>query len=361
MKLENQTILIFSNEPWGDVWYSKHNWAFELSKKNKVFFINPPSKWKLSNLWRFKIHIEDYNESLHVLVYQNLLPFTRFNLIYKLNNFFISKRIQKWLINNNYKKYIFWTFDPYRFSNPKLISPLFSIYFIADKYDLKRELTLVNNTDYFITVSKKITDLLPINNPLILSHGISSSEFISNLPVEIEGNYILYIGNIDYRLDYEFIKLLLYKFPKEQFLFIGNIIPLANNKLFEDIFIEKRYPNLIYQPAIHFKELKNYIYKAKVCIAPMLLEVNGNNINHHKLLQYLALGKPVLAPQFTDYRNNNLIYSYNDHEDGIKQLEKLLNDKERQSLIDERIKFAKQYTYEKLIKKVEQFLDKGIE
>ncbi len=70
MKLENQTLLVISNEPWGDIWYSKHNWAYELSKKNKVFFINPPIKWKISNLWSFKICIDDYNESLQVLGYQ---------------------------------------------------------------------------------------------------------------------------------------------------------------------------------------------------------------------------------------------------------------------------------------------------
>ena len=34
MKLENQTILVTSNEPWGDLWYSKQNYAYELSKKN---------------------------------------------------------------------------------------------------------------------------------------------------------------------------------------------------------------------------------------------------------------------------------------------------------------------------------------
>src|SRR3972149_3808019 len=158
MKLETQHILIVSNEPWGDVWYSKHNWAFELSKKNNVFFINPPSNWKLSNLWNFKIKIEDYTEKLQILNYQNVLPYTRFNLMHQFNNFIVSKKIKKWLLKHLHRDYIFWTFDPYRFSNPKLFSPLFSIYFIADKYDLKREISLIRNTDYFITVSSVLTD-----------------------------------------------------------------------------------------------------------------------------------------------------------------------------------------------------------
>lgn len=83
----------------------------------------------------------------------------------------------------------------------------------------------------------------------------------------------------------------------------------------------------------------------------MLLEVNGNNINHHKLLQYLALGKPILVPQFTDYQNNKLVYAYNNHEEGIQQLSKILKEKQNELITQERITFAKQFTYENLIKK----------
>jgi len=355
MKLESQTILIVSNEPWGDVWYSKHNWAYELSKKNKVFFINPPTNWKLSNLWGLKINISSYTESLQILKYQNILPYTRFSILYKLNNFLVSKRIKRWLQKNGLNNYIFWTFDPYRFSNPKLLSPLFSIYFIADKYQTKKEHDLINNVDYFISVSAELTKELPINNSLILSHGISMSEFDVEEDVELK-DYVLYVGNIDYRIDHELIKKMLLKFKDQQFLFIGQLLGRYNNQTFKEIFIENKFPNVIYKPPIHFKKLKNYIAKAKVCIAPMLLEVNGNNINHHKLLQYMALGKPILVPQFIDYQNNKLVYTYNNHDEGIEQLVKILNEEENYFIVEERIKFAKQFTYENLIKKVEQFL-----
>ena len=356
MKLENQTILIVSNEPWGDIWYSKHNWAYELSKKNKVFFINPPTKWKLSNLWDSKISVSSYTKCLSILNYQNILPYTRFSVLYKLNNFLISKKIKKWMQENNLKNYIFWTFDPYRFSNPQLFSPLLSIYFIADKYQIKKEYDLISNTDYFISVSGELTKNLPLKNPLILSHGISTSEFSDNEDIELEDGYILYIGNIDWRLDHELIKKMVLKFKTQQFLFIGQLLEGYNNQLFKEIFIENKFSNVIYKPPIHFKKLKNYIAKAKVCIAPMLLEVNGNNINHHKLLQYMALGKPILAPQFIDYKKNKLVYSYNNHDEGIEQLGKILNEEENYFLTEERITFAKQFTYENLIRKVEQFL-----
>lgn len=354
MKLENQTILIVSNEPWGDIWYSKHNWAFELAKKNTVIFINPPKKWCFKGL--FKISTITYSKNLFILNYNNLLPLTRVKWLYRINNFITSKRLKNYLNKNFSNEYIFWSFDPYRFTNPKLFSPKISLYFIADIYQTQKEKELISNTDFFITVSKELIQNFDLKKLLILSHGISSSEFSIDEKITIDEGYALYVGQIDYRIDFELIIKMVEQFPHERFLFIGKTQQNLSDKNFNKLFIEKAYPNLIYLPPIHFKKLKNYIFKAKVCLAPMLISIHGNNINHHKLLQYLALGRPVLAPQFIDYQNNTLVYSYKNHEEGVKQLNKILNEEENQFVIKERITFAKQFTYNNLIKKLEQFL-----
>lgn len=355
MKFINQNILIISNEAWGDIWYSKHNWAFELSKKNQVYFINPPKKWKLGNLFDFHITSEKYSETLHIINYENILPYTRFQFLYALNEDLISKKIKLWFLKNNIRDYIFWTFDPYRFSNPKLLSPLFSIYFIADKYNIDRELVLIKNIDYCLTISPILTDHLAIKNPLVLSHGIAETEFTHDEEIDVKENFILYIGNIDYRLDYDFIKQLVTQFSEEHFLFIGKLNP-PKNALFVELFIEKKYKNLIYHTPVHFKKLKNYISKAKICLAPMQIEVHGNNINHHKLLQYLAQGKPTISACFKDYENNSINYTYQNHSEGINLMKKLLGKKEQDTVIENRINFAKQFTYTNLIQKVETFL-----
>lgn len=356
MKLENQTILIISNEPWGNVWYSKHNWAYELSKKNNVVFINPPKPWVFKNLFSTKISTSNYSLTLTILNYTNRLPLTRFEFLFNINEHCISQTIKNWLKKNVVSDYIFWTFDPYRFSNPKQFQPKAILYFRVDKYINDREKTLLKNIDKLVVVSQELLKDIEFNGAILeLSHGISEEEFISDTTIEYKKDFLLYVGNIDHRLDVELIDKLLLTFPEELFLFIGKTEDVKN-ELFQEIFYRSKHKNLIIHGTEHFKKLKNYIAKAKVCIAPMLLEVNGNNINHHKLLQYLALGKPILAPQFTDYQNNKLVYSYNNHEEGVQQLRKILNEEENQFVIEERITFAKQFTYENLIKKVEQFL-----
>jgi len=349
-------ILIVSNEPWGDIWYSKQNWAYELSKKNKVFFINPQIKWKFSNLWSFKICLDNYSESLQVLGYQNILPFTRFSLIYKLNNFIVSKKIKKWLKNNNHEKYIFWTFDPYRFSNPQLFSPLLSIYFRVDKYRVQKEKILLKNIDKLVVTSKELLKDIVFNGSVLeLSHGISSEEFVPINTVIYDKAYFLYVGNIDHRLNIALIDRILQEFPNERFVFIGKMYNLFS-ELSQDIFYKNKYNNLIVHGVEHFKNLKNYIYYSKACLVPMDLKIHGNAVHHHKTLQYLALGKPVISPVFNDVINKEeYIIGYKNDDEAIEKI-KQLTYTETNEKVAQRIQFAKQFTYEKLIEKVEQFL-----
>ena len=49
--IKGKNIIIVSNEPWGDIWYSKHHYAYELNKTNQVLFIDPPRKWSFWNLF----------------------------------------------------------------------------------------------------------------------------------------------------------------------------------------------------------------------------------------------------------------------------------------------------------------------
>lgn len=353
MQLINKIILIVSNEPWGDIWYSKHNWANELSKNNLVYFINPPRKWQFKDIFKTTIKTENYSETLKILNYNNRLPLTRFGFLFKINEALIFKALKKFFKNE--KNLIFWTFDPYRLIYPQNLNLLHSIYFVADRYLIQREKILINNVNSIISVSKDLTKNIKRNHILNISHGISETEFNTDNNIDYD-NFILYIGGIDYRLDFSLISNLLKAFPNEKFLFIGKISNIDDND-FRDIFIDKKFPNLEYKMAIHFKELKNYIAKAKVCLAPMKQGVQGNSINHHKILQYLAFGKPVLSAKFSDYQNNNLLIEYSDTKEAILKLKHILENPENRDLINKRINFAKQFLYKNLIKKIEEFIN----
>jgi hypothetical protein len=46
MELSGKNILLISPESWGQNHVSKHHYATELSKNNKIYFLNPPSSKK---------------------------------------------------------------------------------------------------------------------------------------------------------------------------------------------------------------------------------------------------------------------------------------------------------------------------
>ncbi|GIV43052.1 MAG: hypothetical protein KatS3mg035_0175 [Bacteroidia bacterium] len=104
MKLENQNIVIISNEPWGDIWYSKQNYAYELSKLgNKVYFIDPPQPYELKNLFSNHFTLKKYSENLSIIQYRNRLPAGKFN---KLNNQWVTKELENYLTSMGVKNYL---------------------------------------------------------------------------------------------------------------------------------------------------------------------------------------------------------------------------------------------------------------
>ena len=49
-----RTIFLFSNEPWSDMWYSKHHYAAELAKRHEVYFVNMPERWRPTDLFSWR-------------------------------------------------------------------------------------------------------------------------------------------------------------------------------------------------------------------------------------------------------------------------------------------------------------------
>ena len=357
MKLENKNIIIISNEPWGDIWYSKQNWAYELSKKNKVYFLNSPQKYSFLNIFKTRVKSYNYSSNLTIIEYEDCLPLRRYIVVQKVNDFIVGVKIRNWLYKKGVKKPLFWTFDPFRFLNPNVLKPHLSIFMRVDRFQTKKEKELIGNIDGLILTANELLDEYEIEHKLFLSHGISEEEFTIDkdfIPV-YESGYTLYVGNIDHRLDVDLVSRLASSLPNERFLFIGNVNP-TGSALFSKLFIDKKYENVIVHGVEHFKNLKNYIYFAKACIAPMDLSVHGNAVHHHKTLQYLAMGKPVVSPLFNDEINKeDIILNYTSVDEAVLLISSL-NKIDSKELSMKRIKFARRFTYDCLIRQVDEFL-----
>ena len=353
-------MIIVSNEGWGDVWYSKHNYAYELSKLNNVLFIDPPDRWKVNNITGSRVKIHAISNSLRVLRYTNVIPALN-DYTYRLNNTIVSKAILRTLQRERWPVHLFISFDPSRLFDPGALNSGTSLFISVDDYDLtmRGERLLYRNVDRIATISERLNGVFaPFNKPILtISHGISSEEFVAPSLEFGSKDFGLYVGTIDRRVELGTIKRMVQQHPEIPFVFIGRFalhgVPEA-----EELFLRPTFKNLHYIGVKPFKELKSFIAAARFCLAPMDLNHHGNDISHHKVFQYLAFGKPVFSTEFREYAPiAHLMYMRNDRNALLSELSFFLMNTEPNELAQERIAFARAHTYGSIFERLSTFLD----
>lgn len=361
MKLSGKHIIIVSNEPWGDTWYSKHNYAYELSKSNKVFFIDPPTKWQPRHLAGSSIVMKNVLPNLYTLSYNNRLPALN-GLLFRINNMLVTNELRRFFKDQEIDEPVFWSFDPYRLYDPKAIGAGKTIFHAVDKFLFIHwgEEPLYNNSDIIFCVSESFTESYRhLGKPVhVFPHAISDEEFsVSEAEansIDIpERDYALYIGNIDRRIDFTLTEEMIKRSPQLTFVFVGRLGDTGSNPSAERIFIKQQYPNVIITGQKPFKELKKYIHHARLCLAPMEKGHPGNKISHHKIFQYMALGKPVFSCVFSEYTDmQHLLYMNDDSGQLLNQLKQFLTSGEDKQLAEKRIDHVKQFTFTNILDKI---------
>lgn len=361
MQLKGLNILITSNEPWGDVWFSKHNYANELSKHNNVVFVDPVKSWRPSNLAGARPRLRKIHDGLHVMSYSNVVPSANIQSL-KLNNTLVSRAIRRALALHGFKTDLFLPFDPSRLFRPDLLGAKRSVFIAVDQYILSipGERFMYTNVDGFITLSEKFNPLYaPYTKPLLtVSQAISEDEFKAT-PVQSKyTGHGLYVGTLDFRLDLGIVERMAQAHPDVPFVFIGPY-KLAGMAKAEAIFREGRYHNIHLAGVVPYKELASHIALARFGFAPMDKNYPGNAFLHHKIFQYWAVGKPVFCNRFTEYEPvAHLLYMSDDEATTLSNLDRFLLSGEPDHLRGERIAYAQSRTYETILGQVGDFLDR---
>ena len=363
MKLKGLNILLISNEPWGDVWYSKHNYAHELSKHNHVTFVGPSPAWRPRFLLGCHVSEESVAEGLTVLHYNNVLP-AKPGCSYHRNNALVSAAIRRHLQKRGRPTDLFISFDPARLYDPQALGAKTSLFIAVDKYffSLPGERHLYSKVDGIVTISRTFNDLyLPFRKPILtIGHGISSDEFSATPAETVHEGFGLYIGGIDKRLDLDLVEHLVKSFPDVPFVFIGRFA-LQGDPRAEALFMQGRHKNLHHLGVKPFKDLKRWIAASRFCLAPMDITHPGNDISHHKVFQYLAFGKPVFSTVFSEYTGiADLLYMDNYPQALAAKLARFLQASEDPELRAARIAHMKGQTYEGILQRLEAFLEQEV-
>ncbi len=365
---KNKTVIVTSNEPWGDIWYSKQNYAFELARTNKVVFIDPPRKWSPINVIKNRLELKQQFTSLYVLKYGNYFP-VRVPLLNLLNNFLVSRTLKTYLKKKSLEPDILWAFDPMRLYIPRLLGVRASIYHCVDYYYFKffGEKQLCRySTVIFATSQFFLDEFSAFSTPkYVVPHGISQEEFsldekrkkVLKLP---DPGFALYIGVIDHRMDFDMYEKSICAFPDLNFVFVGPL-RITDHPAAERIFKNNTYQNVIIEGPKHFKELKYYIDSCLLCMSFMDMSYHANTVHHHKTLVYLAQGKPVFSFLYEEYKPHpEIMYMSNSHDALIAKMKHFIEEGEPEDYKISRIKHASQFTFDKVLELAHGFLKKHI-
>lgn len=364
MKLTGQHIVIISNEAWGTTWYSKHNYAFELAKENRVLFIDPVKSWSLRDLFRTSVSSETVSENLEVIRYNNRLPI-RSRLLFRLNNNLVSARLKKYFSSREIHSFLFWSFDPYRLHEPKKLGAARAIYQCMDNYAFKAmgERELAGHCEHVICVGERLAAYFRPFHPSVhvIPHAVPERAFGRDAhfqnPLPVRKGYGLFFGNINDRLDYDKLEQIVTAFPERDFVLLGNLHDLSGHATAQRLLAEKQYPNLLHRPAVPYNELRNYIADAGFGFLFPKIEP-GNLISSQKMMQYLAQGKPVFGPYFEEWGNEKeLLYQENDITKLIAAMRTVLQQPESETLVAARIARAQQFSFANTLKQIENLIE----
>lgn len=401
--LKNNYDIIFLALPRWDSKYSSTSLSLakELAKNNRVFYIDNPftivdffrlfrSKYiqrRLKSLiWgRDKIHkpyshLNFYAITPHPIIPINFLPagFV-YKLLAKINDKILFMSISDCLEKMKIHEFIFInSFNPlYGKYFPANFKPQVKIYQTVDdisqslyinKHGSRLEEYHIKNSDITLTTSIELKNLKKHLSKSVnyLPNAADFSIFNS----VVEGNYnkpneiaflnyekiVTYTGHVDLRVDHELLLAIANYYPKYLILLIGPVSP-HDSKLPE---LQKT-KNILFAGKKNLATLPSYLQYTDCTIIPFKKTKLTKSIYPLKINEYLAAGLPVVSTEFSEdiASFHNVAYIAKNQEEFIHAIDYCISNDSTHSQ-KERIKVAKENTWEKRINQFWEILDLNI-
>ncbi len=384
--ITNRNILIISIQPWYyELGSNCKNIALELSKNNRVLYVNIPitrktylSTSKSHGIEKHCTVIRSKSETIHkiqdnlwefyptsLIESINSLPFTSlFQIINSFNNQRFAKDIKKALKRMKFENFILFNDnDIYNgFYLKEYLQPDIYVYYMRDflqgypywkKHSKVLEPKLIRKADIVVTNSLYYRDYCLQFNMCTTYIGqgckldLFNPKSINKIPaelMEIKKPVIGYVGALDStRLDQTIIRTIAESNPEWQIVLVGpedDTFKQSSLKTLANVHFWGRKP---------IETLPAYMLGFNVCMNPQFVNLITHGNYPLKIDEYLAMGKPVVATAtaamklFQDY-----VYLAQNPEDYPALIQKALKEHTK-SKADAGEQFAKSHTWENSI------------
>ncbi len=369
MKLENRNILVFADD------FGRHPSTVQhlgkvLAKNNRLMWIGslalrkPTYKphdikrliEKFKKIFLVRAFGEFPKQTDNVLeVHPFVLPFHDIKIIRTINDFLLVRTLKKKIKQNNFHVPILISSSPIMYGLLGKLGETSSHYFCLDDYSLFKgafqslielENKLLEKVDSSFSVSMQLLKTrIPksgINN--FLPQGVDIDHF-SNINKtyaakmgRIKKPIIGFFGLISEWVDLKIIDSLAKDYPDCSIVILGDASV--------DISSLRTHPNVHLLGKVPYDELPSYASRFDVGIIPFKINELTAAVNPLKLIEYLALGLPVVTtPMHEVEKFKDYIYIANDLNEFTKMVEVAIkNDTEKMK--EERKKVITHYSWE---------------
>lgn len=307
MALKLRTIYVFSLEPWGDMWYSKHHYAAFLAKNHGVYFISVPDKWRWGDLFSFGVKVKATSEGVNVVEYRNNLPL---RILPPFMRAWVDK-LNAWKLSRlpHSKDALFWCFYPTSLLDHKVLRTPGAqvVYHVVDPY------LIFPNDPQFARTADVVVAINPWyeeryrgfnSNTVRIPHGVRSKDRGSE-STEVEryrsrwGSYIVMAAGINQHTNYALLHSAAERFPDHTFVLVGQMSPLKDEMLAERNALLDL-PNVVHDGVKHPDDLRNLIRGAEIGLVTYEFEPTRSlpskvDRTPLKVITYLAQHCPVVS------------------------------------------------------------------
>ncbi|MEG3639639.1 glycosyltransferase [Magnetococcus sp. PR-3] len=307
--LTHQTILLISPQPWQHVHISKHHYALELSKNNRVFFLQPP-KPGMALAGPVVEQVELAGHDLSTVTSQLFFPRSlRFHMLvfYRLLMRVQMRRIIQ-AIGGVCD--VVWCFDPNSYPDLAGFGARCTLYHPVDKLTQPIHRHIAQQADLILAPAHTYLDFIDgpelSSKKFFLNHGLSTP-FIhaAQVPTDEASNdspekrvSCGYFGNLTRtEIDVQMMAQILGEHPQVAFHFwgpwdlktpLGQLLDAADNV------------------TLHGMVDKSQLAQAIQKMDCFVLSYNNDPLkfdrdNPHKVLEYLSTGKVVVSNHMAEY------------------------------------------------------------
>lgn len=272
-----------------------------------------------------------------------------FGLAAKFNSWLVGKSIKKQLQKLGVSDYtLINAFNPvYGYHSKKVFNPKKTIYYCYDeisgtewsgKHGASYEQMFMPLVDEVICTSSKLQEnKAPLAKEVkFIPNGVNLDIFLAPNNEKSNGLTIGYIGAIDSRIDFDLIHYCASHLPEYQFEFYG---PIKTE-------LPKLPENVKFMGSVAQNALPEKIQKFEVGLIPFVKNKLTEAIYPLKINEYLAMGKPVVATNFSDLSDFNKVAEVAENkEEFLKAIKKSIKYNSRIKT-QKRIEFAKQNSWQ---------------